>query len=127
MTEIELPFAFLTWDNQFLITIRYKDNIEVGIEEANLLVDKILSLVNNRRFSVLSNATDVASSMDASARRYIAEHEEVNNLVDAHAIVVNGLSVRIIAQFYINLNKRSHPRKIFSSLKDAEDWIIQYN
>jgi len=126
MTEIELPFAFLTWDNHFLITIKYKDNIEVGIEEAKLLIEKILCFVNKKRFSVLSDATDITSSMDASARRYIAEHDEVNGLVDAHAIVVNGLSVRIIAQFYIKLNKRKHPRKIFSNLNEAKDWILQF-
>ncbi|PCJ01154.1 MAG: hypothetical protein COB15_01585 [Flavobacteriales bacterium] len=122
----ELHFATLTFEGNNHLLIKYKNNVEVGLSEAVEIVDEALKLVSGNKFLLLTDARDIFSSMDSEARKYITSHDEVNDLVIAHAITVNGMGIRLLAQFFLNLNKkRSYPQKIFSDIEKASGWLLK--
>ena len=122
----ELHFATLTFEGNNHLLINYKNNVEVGLSEAVEIVDEALKLVSGNKFLLLTDARDISSSMDSEARKYITSHDEVNDLVIAHAIVVNGMGIRLLAQFFLNLNKkRAYPQKIFSDIEKASGWLLK--
>ena len=71
------------------------------------------------------DARDVLSSMDHSARKYFAEHEEYNRLNIAQAIVVNNMPIRLIAMAYYKLYPHQNPVKVFTDIKKATEWLLE--
>ena len=68
---------------------------------------------------------DSFSDIDPDVRQWAAGHNDSENnrhsIVDA--IVISGLSHRILVNFYINTYKPVIPTKVFTDLKKAIEWV----
>ena len=125
MIEKEVYSAIISYDSlQKLVVVRFKDGIEVDVEEMTVLVEESLKLVNNSRFCLLVDARDILSSMDHNSRKYFAEHEEYNNLNIAQAILVNNMPIRLLASAYFKLYSHKNPVKIFTDPDKAKEWLF---
>lgn len=68
---------------------------------------------------------DNFSDIDPDVRKWAAGHNDVGNnrfsIVDA--LVISGLSHRIMVNFYLNTYKPVVPTKVFTDTKKAIDWV----
>ena len=120
----ELYSATLSLDNEMVLLIKFKDEVEVDIEEAKNIVDASLKMVSGEPFYLLADARDIHSSMDHDSRKYIAEHKEFNRLNIAQSILVNNMHIRLIANFYFKFYGHINPVKIFTDFKQGKKWLL---
>lgn len=126
MLSKEFYSAVLTL-NDNIITVKFKDGVDVNVEEMSLLVEWSLEVTKNQPFYLLVDATDILSSMDHDSRKFFAEHKEYNKLNIAQAIVVNNMPIRLLAMAYYRLYKHINPVKIFTDIDKAKEWLLLQN
>ena len=124
MKSIDLYSATLSLDRDRVLLVRYKDGIEIDLAESKKLITAALELINENPCYVLMDATDVFSAMDHQSRKYISEHEELNRLTIAQAIVVNSAHIRLLANFYLKFYHHTYPVKMFSNVKAGREWLL---
>ncbi len=122
----DLYSATINFDNKSsVLSVKFKDKVDVDIAEMIELVNVGLELVNNNPFYLLVDARDILSSMDHESRKYFAEHEEYNELNIAQAIVVNNMPIRLLASAYTKLYRHPNPVKVFTDIDEARQWLIK--
>lgn len=120
----EIDTAIFTLDEQNLLTVKYKDEVEIDLKEMIVVVETTLSMVEGSEFYLLIDAQNILSSITNDAREYLTNHIEYERLVIAMAIIVNNLPVRIIANFFKNFHKQPNPVSIFSDLPQGKAWLL---
>lgn len=121
----DLYSATISFDSDTkILTVKFKDGVDVDVEEMKELVSVSLEMVDNKPFYLFVDARDILSSMDHEARKYISEHKHYNDLNIAQAIVVNNIPIRLLAGAYFKLYKHVNPIKIFNSVIDARQWLL---
>jgi len=63
------------------------------------------------------------TNADDASRKFLASEDGLFNRL-AFAFVLQSLGQRIVANFYIRVNKPKRPTKIFSVQEDAEHWLL---
>ena len=121
----DLYSATIDIDEDRVLLVKFKDRVEVEIEEAVKLVDVSLEIVDNQSFYLLVDARDIFSSMDHESRKYISDHKRYNELNIAQAIVVNNMPIRLLASAYFRMYKHVNPIKIFTNITDARKWLLK--
>jgi hypothetical protein len=65
------------------------------------------------------------ANIDSDAREFAASVESTKHSA-AEAFVINSLGHRIIANFYLKVNKPGVPTRFFSDVADAVKWLQTY-
>lgn len=123
MIKRETYSATLTFEESKILLVKFKDGVEVDLDEMIQLVDVSLEMVNNSNFFLLVDARNILSSMNHKAREYITNHKEYNNLNIAQAIIVNNMPIKILANFYIKFYKQENPVKMFNNYDEGKTWL----
>lgn len=122
--SIELPKAFLHLIDEGFVLLVFKDNVILEIDDAKeidqLIVDK---LVGDHPFVALVDARDISSSITPEAREFFTNDPLVLQIRKAQALVVNNLSTKLLANFYMKFHKHNSPVKVFSDYTKAEIWV----
>lgn len=122
----ELYSAHITFfSDKKLLLVKFKDGVEVDLNEMNELIIHSLDLVQGSIFFLLVDARDILSDLDHEARNYFASHELYNKQNIAQAIVVNNTPIRLLANFYLKFYHHQNPVKIFNKIDLAEEWLLK--
>ena len=116
----ETSNSFLEYSNQILF-VRIKEGAEMTIESMREQYNAQLELVKNNKYAVLVDGT---SNVDvpSETRVFMANHSPSNR--KATAIVTNkNLATRLIANFYLKVNKPKVLTKLFKTESDAIRWL----
>ncbi|MCB9359720.1 MAG: hypothetical protein H6588_00325 [Flavobacteriales bacterium] len=124
MDKRELYSAIITFDSNQVLTVRFKNNVDVDLTEMVKLVDVSLELVNGTPFYLLVDARNILSNMSHGAREYITKHKEYARLNIAQAIIVNNMPVKILANFYMKFYKQPNPVKMFGDITEGKKWLL---
>jgi len=116
--ELDKLFVELITPNIIVVSVK-NDSI---IDEHDILeLKKInLELTEGNDYIGISNSGNY-TSITKEARELLASSKMEEKRVGT-AFVINNLSHRIMANFYINFNKPSVPVKISTTLEDAISW-----
>jgi hypothetical protein len=76
-------------------------------------------LSEGRKMKILVEIGEFSSST-SKARKFASNN---NPSVTREAIVIKDFSQRMIAQLYVALHKKKHPKRIFKSKEKALNWI----
>lgn len=88
------------------------------VKEVEILMDKYFS---GQKFFNLFDFPNF-SNLDSDVREW-ASDKSGNSRTLADAVVIYSLPQRMIANFYIRVNKPPKPTKIFSKVEDALVWL----
>lgn len=122
--ERETPYAFFRLYENDLVYILYKpgdDELDVSFAEEQMHHFK--NLCKGIPKHLIVDFSDTHVSFTPEARRHFAENDDHNNLRLSHVIIVKSLAQRIVANFYMKMNKPKSPTKIAASLDQALEWI----
>jgi hypothetical protein len=110
---------------------------EDGIFQIDVKADELFSLqdaieVKTQKEKICGNKQTpnlwiigAHSNPDHEAREYACLKENIS-FHSADALVISSLSQRIVANFYLKVNKPPVPTKFFLSEKEAEEWLQQF-
>jgi hypothetical protein len=100
-----------------------------GVSEFNLAdlreANEAAGMLGNRKAYPNLVYVDHFLNVDPECRKYAAT-EESNRYTVADALVVNSVALRLIANFYVKVNKPVRPTKIFTSVDDAVSWLYSF-
>ncbi|MEO6306249.1 MAG: hypothetical protein ABIP51_24080 [Bacteroidia bacterium] len=96
------------------------EDAEIEIPEIDELNKNVRSLVSDRPYYLIV-FPGVGSTSSHEARKYAAKLKDKN--VVAEAIVLNNLAIRLLANFYMTVNRPKQKIKLFSNESAALAWI----
>ncbi|MBL7882715.1 MAG: hypothetical protein JNL69_01495 [Bacteroidia bacterium] len=123
-TLIETSIAVISVDENGIGHQYFKDNTVLDIPEQleNLEVIKTVTEMKPTPF-VISAGKNVIITKEA---RDNAISIEPLSPINASAIVVQNLAYRLIAEFFIKVQKPKMPYKIFTDKESAYEWCKQF-
>ncbi len=120
--EINLEYAKVQLFEPNLIRIEMLGNHTVGAKEAKELNDSIGILTQGEK-SLILMLGDELTQMDKEGRDFSASEEGFKYTI-ADAFVVKNLAQKLIADFYLKINKPQKPTKNFNSEEEAIKWLF---
>lgn len=122
MQPIETKYAYFHITNGIL-HCTYKKMDEVNLEIAKIGAKVRIEYSNNVSYPCLFDIR-LLGSMTKEARDYLAD--KGNELVIASALLVESTIIRVIANFFITVNKPKNPTRIFTNENEAIKWLEKY-
>ena len=116
---IETSCANLYFDNG-IVTITIKENANIELSEMKEIIEKRNKLVGINKFSVLIDSSSNHSTTNES-QKYLAELNNPNWI--CMAVLTNNLASKILANFFIKINKPIVKTKMFTKIEAAIEWI----
>ena len=109
--------------NLFFLEINKNMNIEMddGVNFRNM----ILSLFGADNFSIIVDARDYKGNASMDMIQYFTNDEKFNAQCLKQAIIQNSLSIKLIANFYIQFVSKPVVAKLFTDYDKALSWILQ--
>lgn len=124
LIKVELPYANVYKTSNGIVRVDFKDNCEISDKESKVICDHIWEMAEYKDALVLMVAGS-GTEFDQSARNYSAGPEGTRYTL-ADAIVVVSLAHKLVANFYLRINKPRVPTRVFSNIKDAEKWLLSF-
>lgn len=101
----------------------FKKIEEVDIIMAHAIVADRVDFFDNISYPCLFDITNIKKTTK-EARDYLAK--EGNELVVASAIVVSSPMLKMMANFYVMVNKPQNPSRLFTNTDEAILWLNQF-
>jgi hypothetical protein len=122
LQTIELEKGFIELLEGNIILLKFKEDGVFELRDAIETNKAIYSIVKGKPFLSLVDVR-VYGSISAGAREFFAKDTLTKEIKIAEAIVVNTLSARLYAKFYIRLSRAANPVRIFGDISDAKLWL----
>lgn len=106
-----------------ILYMHYKPLDILELEVAKAIVEDRLAFINGITYPCLFDITQVKQSTK-EARDYMAN--EGNELVAASAILVSSPMLKMMANFFIQVNKPKNPTRLFTSKESALEWLAHF-
>ena len=103
-----------------VVYIHTVEDAEIEIPEIDELNKHLRSLVEDR-LCYLIVFPGVGSSSSNEARKHAAKQKGKN--IIAEAIIIDNLAIRLLANFYMKINRPEQKIKLFSNEVAALEWI----
>lgn len=118
---IEIDEAIIRLRKDGIIHITFKDQTELDTTLQDRLIKIYIELAGkNKRLFLFTAFSDV--SITKEAREHAIELESIYPAL-ATAIVADNLAYKLIANFYLKINRPKTPYKIFKTIEEAEEWL----
>jgi hypothetical protein len=103
-----------------VVFVKMNENAIIDVEEVDEKHQSLNELVDHQPYCMLVIPAS-GNSASAEARKYAARLK--NKKVIAEAIVVDNLAHRLLANFYIKVNRPRQKVRVFSSVPAGLAWI----
>ena len=124
--EIVTPTVRLRLLSRGIVHYTYLPNSEVDEREHQKNHDALIELVGKEvKFPLLIDA-DEFINVTPEARKLVRKLESVVP-ISARAMVIKSLGQRILASFYIKIQKPIVPTKIFNNYENGIKWLEELN
>ena len=114
-------FGQLEFENRIL-TVRLNDGLEITEHILETIYKEAELLAQGDSFCILADARKNVS-VTISARRYAIKNEFLKNHL-AYATISTAMSVVILVNFFLNINRPSVPSKLFKTEEEALEWLM---
>ena len=111
---------FSLLDDAIIVCVTRPGAVE-DLDCAKENVEVIAQLCTPKRRPMLADVSGLRSQ-DREARAWYSTHP----LASAVGLVVGGPISRVIASFYLGINRPAVPTKVFDRREDAEVWLRQF-
>lgn len=109
-----------------IIHYTYLPNSEINTQEHQINHDTLLKFTDNKKDLLLLIDADEFINVTADGRKHIRALEPLVS-IKARALVITALSQRILANFYIKIQKPIVTSKIFNNYESALAWLNELN
>ena len=120
--ELEHSEVFLRADG--IVEIHVHENADIGEKECKDIMKAYEQILEPKRYPLLHMVGNYVT-MDKEAREF-SSSEEGLRFSKAEAFVINSLPHKILANFYMKVNKPSVPTKFFGTKQEAVAWLLKF-
>ena len=120
---IKTEVADLTKVNEYTVLVELYEGIDITVDTVIELRDKAISLFNGGKFFSIIDGTQGYATLTNDALTQSANDVKLAEHRMAQAIVVDTLSLSMIANFYLKFKKPLRPVKIFDKMHKATKWL----
>lgn len=107
-----------------LVEITFRESSLIGLQECLDIMDVYEQILEKRKYPLLHLAKDYVQ-VNEEARIY-GSSEDGLRYSAAEAFVIKSLAHKLLANFYLKVNRPSVPTKFFSNKEDAELWLKKF-
>jgi len=119
--SLQLPYAKIELRDDGIIQFFYGDHLEITMKEAKELeeaVEKITKGVVYKSLRIAGKFTNV----DMEVMKYLSRGRGTLFTL-ADSFVIHSLAQKILANFYLRINKPVLPTRVFNKIDEAEEWL----
>jgi len=120
---IKTEVADLIKVNEYTVLVELYEGSDITNDTVIELRDKAISLFNGGKFFSIIDGTKGYATLTNEALALSANDEKLAEHRIVQAIVVNTLSLSMIANFYLKFKKPLRPVKIFDKMHKATKWL----
>jgi len=106
-----------------IVLIRFKDGSDLCLDDAKAVGDAAIDFFEGKKFFAIIDVRNMGGSVAREASTYFAQDERLTKHRLAQAIVVNTLAMKLVARFYIKIDKPVRDVQIFNEIEEAIDWL----
>jgi hypothetical protein len=122
--SIETSSGILTLEDSGFVRIKNKRGVEQTLSEAKKNIEELAALMDGKRYPVLVDLE--GTTLSREVRNYYGS-PEVRELMTALALLVTNPVARVIANVFLAMKHEKIPTKLFTSERDALDWLRKFN
>jgi len=122
-TEVVVPY-YLELRSDGIMYVRITPEKEESVELVKQMVQKMGEMVNYQKVPLLAEHLEFALPPKEN-REYWATTEACP-YSKADAFIVCSTAMKLIANFYLRINKPERPTRMFTSHKEAIEWLRGY-
>ena len=118
---LELPHTKIELRDDGIIQFTYGDHVQFTMTETKELeeaVEKITKGVTHKSLRIAGKFTNV----DMEVMKYLSRGRGTLFTL-ADSFVIHSLSQKILANFYLKINKPVLPTRVFNKADEAENWL----
>lgn len=119
--SVEIPEALICLYKANIVHVRYKKNTTLDVELQERMHKLYRELVGNKKVPFIFSA-DEGFSITKEARERSVEKMKGSPIL-CYVLIADNLAYRIIANFYLKINKPKIKHKLFSDLGEAFNWL----
>jgi len=119
--QIEIPEAIIKLRSDRIVHVYYKENVTIDVGLQTIMLQLFRDITDNLKANFIFEA-DEGFVLTKEAREN-AKFLEKDTPVSASAIIVKNLASRIVANFFVKVNKPTIKYKLFSNIKEAAAWL----
>jgi hypothetical protein len=109
--------------NEYTICLIYNPDVNIELADAIETSTAMHKMVKEKPYTLLVDLRGLFGNMTNEARNHYANDFKTNKIRIAEALLIDNLPNRILARFYIKINKPKCPVKIFSKKEKAMHWL----
>ena len=122
--KVETDVAYISMCDDSIVRVLFKKNKEIDPSSLKKLFETFNDLVEGVSYPYLYSAEDGSVIFTTEGNAYSKQNQHAFPKV-CSAFVVTSLAHRLIANFYLKINKPAHPSKLFKDKEEAERWCYQ--
>ena len=112
-------------DSEEVVWFKYKDGIEITIEDSKEYVKIINAICAGKRRCFILDTRGVLIQPSNEHRAFMVQNKDALKWRIADAILVDNLPNSILSYSYKNNFSNLHPIKIFKDEEEAKHWLKQ--
>ena len=113
-------------DENGIVWFKFKKYAEVTLEHGFEYVEIIEKLCAGIPRTFILDTRNTLATVSSENRKFMGSDKNVLKWRKADAILVDSLVVRTLANYYMKVDNRGHPIKLFSDEKDAIEWLSKF-
>jgi len=123
MNLIELPFAKLYYKAPIVYLV-LNEGVNLDAPDIKQIIKSCEQLSDHKPYLLFSDAR-VFLSITAEGRKIASDPNE-SKLVIANAVLINNLSIKLVANFFATFNQPHFKFKVFTNRQKAVDWLLKF-
>jgi hypothetical protein len=124
LPTIETSVSVLTIHENGIGQMHFKDGIILDVPEQMEHLNALIQITNGKKTPFIVTAGKHVNITPQARNNAIVIEDD--SPVCATAVVVQNLAYRLIADFYMKINKPKTPYKVFTDQKAAFEWCRQF-
>jgi hypothetical protein len=118
---VRSDFGEVSSRTQGVIHAKVLHGVEIDLKKAEIYHSLVEHLSKNEKHSTVIDLSGI-SGITPSTRTYLQKTSSEWGKTVAVALVTNTFTARVLANFFLSINKPSYPVKIFTDALDAQHW-----
>ena len=119
--ELDFQDVNIQLKSNEIVYVLFKDNCVIDIDFQMRLLDYYIDITGGKLMPfIFLAAENVSVTKEARDNAILIENQ---SMVGASALIVTNLAYKIIANFYMKVNKPKRPLKAFGNEEEAIKWL----
>jgi hypothetical protein len=121
---IAVPTMRISLRSDQIIQIVPDDGIHITLENVKLQIAAVGQLAGGKKYPVLVYS-GVGTNIDTETMNYVAT-EKSNPFALAEAYLISNISHKLLASFYLKINRPFRPTRAFTAEQAAVSWLQSF-